>query len=606
MVRCFYIFHLATVTFVSCSRVPMSAEHKQIFAPHEFTLDMASRKLGMPYFENNSTFLQKLERGEPVTVVILGASVAENSGCFDQADKRCMANNGRQPVTLVWGEPRKRPFKGFMVRWFEWMNATWPHAEHRLYNAGRDASSLSTIMPCLFSNVPPQIDLFLIEAGSIFGQSTTILEILLRKVLSMRHPPTVAFVTVHLWCTYGGSLSKKVYSHGKANMPRRHYKYWVTPRNISNTTLDRTVMTPWSSKNPSDVTEDFLNLMCKTYGVSCISQRDALTPNFKEAKPGFGIEEIAGDCLHPVHGSLGTEYITDLLVQWTMRAAHSHRSHSSRTASYPPDAQSAVRELPQALHRAEVEAHANEKTACYRLGQGMGRSRDAADLPWHTGKCDAAATKVLSSKAMAGCENADVAMPCPSKYTLPGHAEASRMPTVWTFCTHAIGDNRKISPAVVAFHPGATIFVPVPTEWMTQDSNAAESLSFNITMLYLISWNSMGSARIGCTDECTCADRVIDAHQTFAERNVTVFTDLTFGVRMRLRGASPSPSGSDAKCGVSIVVLDETSSGGHMFKLRDMTVHLQKSPCDIHRNDTAMLRFMRVRNGLRCAGGSPH
>ena len=74
-----------------------------------------------------------------------------------------MSMNGRTPVALAWGEPRKRPFKGFLVRWFEWLNTTWPHAGHQLFNAGRDASSLGTILPCLFSHLPPRFDFLLVE-----------------------------------------------------------------------------------------------------------------------------------------------------------------------------------------------------------------------------------------------------------------------------------------------------------------------------------------------------------------------------------------------------------------------------------------------------------
>ena len=94
----------------------------------------------------------------------LGAS-AENSGCFSQPGKRCMANRGVEPVNMVWGEPRRRPFKGFAVRFFEWLNVAKP--EHQLFNAGRDASSRN-VAPCLFSHLPPSFDLILIEAGSMF------------------------------------------------------------------------------------------------------------------------------------------------------------------------------------------------------------------------------------------------------------------------------------------------------------------------------------------------------------------------------------------------------------------------------------------------------
>ena len=168
--------------------------------PHDFMLD--DDGLGVQRLGDAGSFIGKLDRGEPVTVVILGSSVAENGGCISQPQKRCMNNNGLQPIPMVWGTPRARKFKGFMVRFFEWLNATWPHPEHKLYNAARDAASLNTILPCLFSHIPPRADLLLLETGSMFMGSPTTTEVIARQILSMHVPPTIAMLTssvVHLW-----------------------------------------------------------------------------------------------------------------------------------------------------------------------------------------------------------------------------------------------------------------------------------------------------------------------------------------------------------------------------------------------------------------------
>ena len=92
-------------------------------------------------------------------------------------------------------------------------------------------------------------------------------------------------------------------------------------------------LTDWSDAgieevNPSDALEDGIDRLCSSSAytgmLSCISQRSALSPGFVAAAPGFAIDQIAADCLHPVHGSLGTEYMTDLLVEWTMALARDH------------------------------------------------------------------------------------------------------------------------------------------------------------------------------------------------------------------------------------------------------------------------------------------
>jgi hypothetical protein len=75
--------------------------------------------------------------------------------------------------------------------------------------------------------------------------------------------------------------------------------------------------------NPTDALEEGINDICRSYaGVGCLSQREALIRAFAEERVGFDIRDIAGDCLHPAHGRLGTEYMTDILVHWSMRVAN--------------------------------------------------------------------------------------------------------------------------------------------------------------------------------------------------------------------------------------------------------------------------------------------
>lgn len=596
------------------------------FAPHNFTLDPASRELGMRLMGADASFIHKLERRQPVTVVILGASVAQNSGCLDQPGKRCMSNNGRTPIQLVWGPPRK--FKGFMVRWFEWMNATWPHSEHRLYNVGRDASSLSTIMPCLFSQLPSRIDLLIVESGSMYMSHAWNFEMLVRQILLMRLPPTIAFFTVHLWCTFGGSLKKKVYSHGLNKLPQRHYRYWSdrSPRDVTNATRGRTLIDPIpNGTNPSDTLEEMFNLYCDKYHINCISQRDALTPGFQAALPGFSIEEIAGDCLHPLHGRLGTEYMTDLLVHWTMKAAMSSRGRAEDTGAEPfvtATRSLPLSPLPPALHSSKWEQHAAERAACYHLGDGFGRDTASAALPWHTGTCSTSrSTTVLRSAAPAvsmqsmQCSSVDSSPVCPSVYAPPGHSLAATMPRVWTFCQSSFSAHKdsakKVSPGVVAFRPGAMLLIPLPVDWLANNlalkNSSVESRSpsskigFNVTLQHQISWHSMGRVRIACTDSCVCAEQVIDAHAQFSVRNVTIFTEHRFGVMLLDQEEEPTNSDASRKCGLSLVMLDHTSSGGHLFKIRDLLLFLRASPCERHASDAMGMKFLYTRSELWCA-----
>ena len=175
---------------------------------YNFTLTPSQRAAGLAHLGTDAAHARlfaKLDRGEAVSVSVIGASVAQNGGCLTQPGQRCMARNGLVKDVLTWGEPRKREFKGFLVRWFEALNATWPQ-EHTLDNAARDASSLDTLTPCLASHMPRGgADLLIVEAGSMFLAHTPGgMEQLVRALASMRKPPAVVFVTVHLWCTFGG------------------------------------------------------------------------------------------------------------------------------------------------------------------------------------------------------------------------------------------------------------------------------------------------------------------------------------------------------------------------------------------------------------------
>ena len=70
--------------------------------------------------------------------------------------------------TRVYGQHTARRMRGhgFLRMAFDWVNATWPHAEHRLYNSGRPGGGgLANFIGCLSSWVPEDIDLFFLEVG---------------------------------------------------------------------------------------------------------------------------------------------------------------------------------------------------------------------------------------------------------------------------------------------------------------------------------------------------------------------------------------------------------------------------------------------------------
>ena len=114
-------------------------------------------RLGQP--EAYSALLRRLDAGKPLRLGVFGASVAQHGGCLEQPYKRCMEFGGVLKTRMNWGEPSVRPFKGWAVRLLEHVNHTWPHPQHRLNNSALDATPAQTVLPCLFSHLPTQLDL---------------------------------------------------------------------------------------------------------------------------------------------------------------------------------------------------------------------------------------------------------------------------------------------------------------------------------------------------------------------------------------------------------------------------------------------------------------
>lgn len=110
-------------------------------------------------------FFQRLENGLPVRMIGLGTSVtAMGGGCTHSLVQYCHRRKccGAQDNGVY-----ARPGEGFLRIAWDWINSTWPHAGHKLYNAGRPgAGGVSNFIGCLSSWLPEVIDLFVLELGA--------------------------------------------------------------------------------------------------------------------------------------------------------------------------------------------------------------------------------------------------------------------------------------------------------------------------------------------------------------------------------------------------------------------------------------------------------
>ena len=518
---------------------------------HAHVLDESLRAAGTALGSDVHNFVDHLLNRKPVSVGIIGASVAQNAGCLTQPGRRCMNYRGVDDVRLVWGTPRSRPFKGFLVRWFEWLNATWPHPEHTLSNSGRDAQPIWALLPCIYSYVPPAANLIFLEVGSMpYAFDPVRAESVVRRLANLNPRPTIVFVTVTIWCTCQ-PLCRNFKAHGVTQLP--HFK----SRNLLNET-ERPI--PHVEKNVAKI--------CRHYGVSCISMRDALNEPAFAGRPGFSIPELAGDCLHPTSGTRGVDYVTDMVIHWTQRAvAQRIAARNSRAAIAEP--------LPSAIHPVAAKLK-NNPGVCFDLealgSRGISNGQHLLAVPWRTAFCPTAsaltnstrassAETAASDAAQAGCSRWDERPEDCSPSSLKTAASVlASPPSVWFYCGFALSPSQKASPGVVALVPGAQLYLPLDVSL----AGASTGRTLVIALLHLRSYEGMGIAILRCVAGCSCPSHRIDAHEPPepAKRNESVYGEYDFRVQVAEQSYG---------CLLALRLDEESSSGGFKFKVRSIT-----------------------------------
>ena len=135
---------------------------------------------------------RRLHGGHAVRMMAFGTSItAISGGCTHSLLPYCPMCCGTRDYC---GKSHERCLAssnntvGFLRRTLEWMNETWPHAGHRLYNGGRPgAGGLANFLGCLSTWVPEEIDLFWFEVGGT-GNNIAMVERLARQLYGFRPP----------------------------------------------------------------------------------------------------------------------------------------------------------------------------------------------------------------------------------------------------------------------------------------------------------------------------------------------------------------------------------------------------------------------------------
>ena len=518
----------------------------------------------------------RLDAGEPLVLGIFGASVAQNGGCLDQPYKRCMRYDGVHSTFMRWGEPHIRPFKGFAVRLLEHLNATYPHQRHQINNSALDATPAQNALPCLFSHLPTTLHVVILEFGSMaFHLHLRAVEGAARMLLALKPRPLLIFLSMHEWCQRHKDRPRTLYEPGE-----RLRGGFIYPD------------TPWARAEAETLR------VCEKYGQACLSMQRALDPNVRQKLPGFSLADVVGeDCLHPTHGVHGAEYVADVLKHAFDSARAQHRA-----AATPPPTPLA---LPGPLYGENADI--GDRTArCYGFVRAadyrktFGQSsmyRALQPIEWTSVWCQQPGPYVASVASSATAEDGLSKFRYPSAVTsgTAGGATCAKPPKpavcprggfgtskkaanvlrhflrspprTWFWCYSSLATNpahQKKSPGVLALVPGATLLFPVDSRYSGGTSAPAGTPVSSVvraSIEHLVSYESMGVASVRCGGGCSCDVQRIDAHRTDAHRNVSVFLQHTFDVR----GASP-------RCELQLQVLAETSSGGHKFKVRTVTL----------------------------------
>lgn len=104
---------------------------------------------------------------------------------------------------------------------------------------------------------------------------------------------------------------------------------------------------------------------------------------------------------------------------------------------------------------------------------------------------------------------------------------------------------------------GSVLVLKVNSDVLGEEDKKGEA-KVMLAVSYLRSYSDVGKARVECVSGCKCASKTFDA------KNVRATSEL-HTERMEI--------GPAAQCLLKVTVLEESSTGGHKFRLASVAVH---------------------------------
>ena len=288
---------------------------------------------------------------------------------------------------------------------------------------------------------------------------------------------------------------------------------------------------------------------------TCVSVHKGLLPLVQRREPGFDVLDLVGrDCLHPVNGRHGVDYIEQML-------GHAfERAEAGSTAMIQSDVVAADggTRLAAPLHAANLRS-ATHKCLTFLDSAGQQRS----PLQWTTTWCPPNGSAATAGATGDGKEGGCVSKhghtlyhtrcPVGSSSRAKYSAFISSPPPVWFACQWSLSPfgRRKLSPAVVALVPGATARVMIELHGMRRTELSLE---------YLASYALMGRVSAACFGGCACASQTIDAHRPGVRASTWEQGQFELSLSHRTNTA----------CVLQLVLLHASSSDATRFSVCDL------------------------------------
>ena len=576
--------------------VPLAVQAAAGYAQRRPLLALEQLKKSLTVLGDAEPLWARLERGEPMTLGVVGASVGMGGGCQRelQPNVRCADYDGIGG--LKWGAYGCRHWafpgeRGFALRALDYINRTFPHADHMIHNAAVDATPAEAQETCILGSVRTDADAFLVEFGSTGRAASRLdaVERILRRLLRLPHAPPLFLINVREWCKCSSGTMHDLMKCGNAlrNNPRLCEE---SPGQCElKCSGQYKMLASWSSGR-----EDEFAAICRHYNQTCVSLRDAMYDEVMGSRPGFLVRDVAQDCLHPHYSRHGQRYLGDLVVHALQASLAAHRAarRSLSGDAQPAAARAATTRLrslpPPLLHRPKWETqlgYTDDATNSWRCFKFVSRNDTWSRA--HNERIKLArfaAEPVLPNRSFAADVKCRRLREC--VVSVPAYAPGKpclRERGHWQACPYSLTQRPARKPGIVATAAGATMRVYLDTDFysaaasprsgrirsrggggdgiMLPGGGALERRTSLVQLTYLTSYNQMGIAEVTCEGGCSCAAQRVDAHQTSPTRNVSVVRTSSFEVS------------AAAACVLRFVVLEESSSGGgHKWKLTQVAV----------------------------------